>query len=369
MTSFRLASSLALVFGLSLLACTESTERAPDGGVSDASQLDADMGTRDAGALAAPPPRPTTPDGMEDNALTFALRDVVLDPSLLGDDGWERFSLDLDGQRTVSLETPTCAQNPIGRDGTLGEDNVALHSFFPAYESQVDGDLQGGARLAMGRGVNIPLVHVGGWNGDDNDPAIRVSIANVGEARNITDGLEANWDGLDTFFPRPEFFVDEDIARPRLQDDDAYVAGRVLVASFPEFTFHLPVPPRMPDPHEDPIPNPPMPVTLHDVVLVGEISTDRAALRNVVLAGRWSVADIGPALQTSGLCEGDRARMILDQLATMLGDIRTDPAGDGADPLLACDALSVGLGFRGYAGSLGGETRDRLAGDPPSPCE
>ena len=324
----------------------------PDGGgVDGGSAIDAGP------ELLHPPERPAIEDA-DGTDLTFGLRDIVLDPTIFEDGGWERFSFDLDQRLTVSQATSSCMGSVPIPDGARGEDNVFAATFVDALQRARGTDLQSYARTRMVDGDNIPMVRIEGWNGMDDDPRVLVWIGSSAQVENGEGGSTAEWDNRDVLYPNPSGFVEGDITQPLVLDDNAYVSGRILVALLPDASVAIPQSASVP----------PLALSMRDVFLVAEISVDNTRLRNARLLGRAPVVEFGRAMTESGICAGSEDQTALDILITQFVDIRANAAQDNTDPPVACDALSVGLGFTGYQVRLGAETRARTRVDPPSPC-
>lgn len=308
------------------------------------------------GPLEHPPERPDVEDAAG-NTRTFALRDIVLDPTIFRDEGWTRFSYDLDNAVSNSIETASCQGSVVIPDGPRGEDNVFCSKFIEGLQVARGEDLQSFARNYQVSGDRIPIVHISEWNLEDNDPRVSVWLANAGEIRAVS-GRSPNWDDTDTAYPVSDDFERGRLGRPRYLDDNAYVAGRFVVAAFPEFELLVPQGADVP----------PLSVRLADMLLVGQISVDARRLNRAVLTGRWQLVRIQEALSDSGVCAGSQDRVALDLLISQFADIRANSAQDNATPLMQCDSLSTGIGFTGYMVNLGEETRPFGRMVAPSPC-
>lgn len=311
----------------------------------------------DGNPLTRPPARPVMDDS-DGVDLTYGLRDIVLDPSVFDDGGWVRFAYDLDGRVTTSSATASCASQVVIADGAGGEDNAFAAQLVEGLQAARGDDLQSYARQRMISGVNIPMVHIAGFNGEDNDPKVTVWVG-VSAAVDAGDGgNSADWDGRDVMYPSTVGFLDGDIASPEVYDDNAYVANRILVAAIPDSPIYIP--------QGDDVP--PLALKMNSAILIGTISVDYAELEDVIILGRWNLVEIADALSDSGVCQGTEDRIALDLLLRQFADIRADEASDNQTPAVACNALSVGISFTGNRVILGSETRTRQGSDPPSPC-
>lgn len=348
------ASSIAI--GLTALAA---------GGcrVYDESLLDASNGT-DSGPgcpLRRPPPRPTVEDGDDGMEYVFGLRDVLLDQS---GDVWRDTGYDLDGLCTTTENyvfecTPPARPRPP-TDGNDGIDNTFGRELFPLVDLTVPG-LQDTARAAQLEG-KLPALRMRGWNGEDDDPRVDITITTGTFAVPAADDgsipefdivdfapvdpdtrerLLPDWDGEDWGFFRSDTFLDGDETRPLLRDDNAYVVGRQVVARLPERVEIL-----FPGEVVGVL------VRITDATAVGTLSADLQTLDDVVVTGRWAIIDLLSTAENVGVCRGtDNYRILSGQLDT-IADIRSSPGSGG--PGVDCDAISTAVGFTGYRMRWGG---------------
>ena len=337
-----------------------------DASVPDAAYDAASDGEVDGGetcTLRAIPERPSAEDGAGTD-VTFALRDIVLDPATFEDGGWHRFSYDLDGVCTSGVDTQSCASTVVVGDGPAGQDNVFAQIFVQALEDarNIEASLQDHARITMASGDNVPLIRLEGWNGLEDDPQVRVWMAASADVVSGVGGSQAVWDGRDVHYPNVDDFSLGDISAPNIVDDNAYVSGRKLVALLPFAPIFIP------QGSVDGVDYPPLEISLADAHLVATIGIDNTRLDDVLILGRWSITRINESISSIGICAGTDERMTLDFLLNQFADMRANPEQDNADPLATCDALSVGLAFGGYSVILGSEARDR-PDDPSSACD
>lgn len=304
----------------------------------------ADAGT-DAGPICTPRrevPRPARADG-DGTDLVFALRNVVLDQR---EGRWQEVALDLDETCTTN-ETPTATCTPRDGsgprpDGIDGVDNAFGAELLTAL-AEANPDSESEARASQDRGEAAVVLSIAGWNGEDDDRSVRAYVAQSVYAT-PSGGVRGDalaWDGTDEWFVSDADFLDRDPTQPWIEDDFAYVSGRVLVMRIPNGrSIYFPWSGNR------------MQLTLTDGILTGRISADATTITNVIIAGRWSVLDLGMALTSMGVCPGTDERVIADQLIEDAADIRGDPDTDGMGA--TCDALSVAVGLDGTRALLGG---------------
>lgn len=339
------------------------------------------LGERDSGTppmgcenLRTPPDRPpssTEGDDVEDHS--YFLRRVVLDQS---GGAWENIGLDLDGRCTQPPDndsecSPPGAPRPP-TDGNDGIDNVFGGRLFGivdiALMAQSGVDLQLTAETAQENGKG-PVMRLRGWNGTDDDPRVEVAISNSiftiapNEAGEVPpfeiDGFfepvdpttreilpRPRWDGNDVAYFREDTFLDSDPDVPLINDDNAYVAGGVVVARLPE-RFEILFPAQ----------DLGVLVRLTDARALGTLSADRLSLENVVVAGRWRVLDLLETAENIGVCADTSEYGILQGQLDNIADVRATPGSGGEG--VECNAISVGVGFTG--------TRVRYGGLQPGP--
>lgn len=324
---------------------------------------DRDAGPSDECTLRAPPPRPDVADG-DGPEVAFGLREVVMSQG----DLWGDYGYDVDEFCTVAptfraeCTPPSMPRAPL--DGPGGVDNVFGKSFFPLV-ALASPDLESQSRMSQERGTGLPIVRIFGWNGQDDDPRVEIHVMQAVFGAPGDDGPEPperpadqsasrpEWDGRDWFWVRSDAFRMNDINRPLIRDDNAYVAGRTLVA-------------RLPDRVEILFPSDiaGVRVYLTGAVVTGRISEDGLTLEDAVVSGRWGIDDLLDTAQNVGICPGSRDYSLLASQLDSIADVRSVPGTGGEG--VRCDAISLGVGFTG--------TRVRVAdlaeGPPlPNPCE
>ncbi len=303
---------------------------------------------------AHPPPRPTQPSagaGGGPGDIVFALKDIVLDQA---GDKWRSIGYDLDDlcsdppNPTVECTAPS--GGPAEIDGVRGTDNAFGHDVFPLVKT-TDPTAQTQAQSSQDKGHGALILHISGWNGADDDPAVNVWMSQSVYAipAGATAAGQPNWDGTDRFFVDQSAFAGGNLATPLIGNDNAYVVGRTLVFRLPE---------RAPIYFQSG--NGTFVLKLTDATLTARISADSTSMDPVIVAGRWSLVDIAQNFDQLGLCEGSFQRNLADNLMNSSADVRSTPGTGG--PGATCDAISVGLQFTGYRGMVGG-----LASSPALP--
>ena len=316
-----------------------------------------DTGPGDAGCIPLHPPgRPSGTDPMDGEELVFALRDIVFQPGPM----WATTGYDLDGLCSYTPDPQIeCAPPNEGAspetDGRDGIDN-SFGENFPLLLLTFVGDVQESFDSELMAGRGLVLVRIQGWNGMPDDPRVAVTIANgvrTEPATGVPDGGMADpaWDGSDVFFPASDDFVGGDESRPRIQNDNAYVAGSTVVVALPDrsefvwtgdgLVFAL---------------------VLTDPVLTATISEDEMFLEDVTISGRWARLDLLEAFEGLSFCSGSGERDALERLFDDAADVRQDSSTAG--PGVECDAVSVGVRMRGYRGVWGELTSPASAPDP-----
>lgn len=306
-----------------------------------------------------PPVRPEMPDGDDGEEYLFGLAEVFLDQ----EEEWRNIGFDLDEVCTVepTFETecrPMRRSQPPS-DGNDGIDNVFGSDLFPLVEIAVTG-LQDTARAAAEDGT-MPLMRLRGWNGEDDDRRVDVTITSaiyavpadpmtgeiptfdVVDFKPQVGGMPFRpiFDGNDYAFLREDTFFEGDPERPLIRDDNAYVAGRYVVA-------------RLPDRFEIVFPSMTVGVvvTLTDGIAVGRISDDLMMLEDVVVGGRWAILDLLSTAENVGLCMGDDNYNLLVGTLDRIADVRAQPGSGGEG--VVCDAVSAGVTFVGRRVQYGG---------------
>ena len=329
--------------------------------VFDPSLLD-DAGVGAACPLNTPPQPADEADPGGELELFFALRDIELDQ---GSDRWRTIGYDLDGRCSLPNSPDQGCRAPIGPsvaiDGEGGIDNVLGADVLPLLAAGEE-NLAAEAQLNQERGLGAVLLRIRGWNGQPNDSRVEVVFAQsvFGTPPN-PDGSRPNpvipaegviyedggmpplprWDGSDFWWARSDNFTGGDVSLPRVSDANAHIVDDVLVARIPDGSALVFAGAERG-----------VTVRLTDAVLTAEISDDGVQLNNALLAGRWAIEDILQTTATVGICQDSTEFGLLDTLLQTVADVRSTRGSDGPDAI--CDAISVGLRFRGVLGQLGG---------------
>lgn len=298
------------------------------------------------------PARPICGDRGDDGIeRSFALLEPSLDH---GSEVWRTLGFDLDGLCTDPLaETPLAeCETPSGSsvaDGPGGIDNAVgaeltntLLAFYPSYVPN--------ALASIRRGHAAMVITITEWSGAPDDPQVRVRFANAVDVVPAEyeppdagiDPLEARpdprWDGTDVAYLSATYFGAGADDEPLVADDNAYVAGGVLVA-------------RMPDRSPFDIP-----VTTADALLVSRLlvteprlvatlSPDGTDLASGFIVGRIARGDLLAYLEHLTVCPDDPETAAyhdaVSELIERTADVRATPGTGG--PGVSCDALSFAL--------------------------
>lgn len=311
-------------------------------------------GGADAGACnpIKPPTRPNASDSAGPER-SYVLRDIQIDQSL---ERWTTLGFDLDDRCSLPPEPDVECLPPAGTtpetDGERGIDNAFGHRMAPTLVG-LDNSLEARIRKDQSRGRGGILLNIRGYNGEADDPSVDVFVAQTIYA--IPHGADAKadpeWDGRDRFYCEDSAFgggPDD----PLVKNDNAYVRDGWLVVRLPDradITFNI----------DDGAVN----FRFISASIVGRISSDGQFLEDVVLSGRWALSDIALAADQLGICAGTVERKFLDNSLASFADVRATPGTGG--PTALCDAVSAGLGFRGYRGVFEGLA---VTEDAPKAC-
>ena len=313
------------------------------------------------------PARPAGDDTSMPGDVSFGLRDVVLNQTA----GVARMTgYDLDDRCTDDTNRLTECNPGMGArapatDGIDGIDNQFGAALYPLVEAAVPG-LEMRARAAQMAGNGLPILRMRGWNGTMNDPVVDITItaavfstAGTGmttpPAVTITDATHFTladgspvpapaWDGQDWAWARDDSFLGGNPDTPFVRDQQAYVVDGLIVARLParvDIVF--------------PTDTVGVLVRLTDAIATGRISADGNMLSDVVVAGRWSITDLLSTAENIGLCRGTGEYNVLQTTLFRTADVRSTPTMPG-DPVIDCDALSIGVSFTGYRMRIAGIT-------------
>ena len=306
-----------------------------------------------------PPLRPAGPDGDGPEAF-YALRNIQL---VQDRDRWRTIGYDLDGLDTQDVSDPVECTPGMGRDpetdGVGGVDNAFGHLITPlllAAEPTFASDGQ----LNETNGLGAVLVRVTGWNGGRNDSLVKVTVTqSVFGTPKVDGGIPdasvpdggvnydagvpplPRWDGNDAWWGRSDSFFSGDPLRPRIADDNAYVADGTIVM-------------RLPDRREIIFSGDTQGVVfkLTDATLTVHVLADGNTVDQALLSGRWASNDILDAIPFVGVCPATSNYTLLSNLLATSVDLRSAPGSGGAGVI--CDALSVGIGFSGIRATWAG---------------
>jgi hypothetical protein len=313
--------------------------------------------------LNRPPSRPEG-DGSGDDGETYfyAIRDLVIDQR---DDRWRTIGYDLDGicsqdpDPRVECRAPSPSAPPQ-TDGERGLDNALGKELTPIILVSLP-DISDEIRGFQDFGIGVTLIEITGWNGTSDDARVEATMSQsiFGTTReppsvenwSITD-LElringevyppAAWSGDDIWFARDDNYLDGNPDRPRVRDDNAYIADDTLVMTLPDR----------------------FPITfggdrraasffLTDAIATVKLSADRMSVEEMIIAGRFATLDFLSALGPVGICPGSDDYMAVERLLELAADVRALPGSGGSGA--TCDAVSVALLFeRGIRARFGG---------------
>lgn len=334
---------LCLAAGTATLACTVANglhvpiAEPPDSAT--ALEASAEAGT-DASTcqLATWPQRPAEgPDG-DGLELLFAMKDFDFGGST-----------GISSRKGYDLDTScTCTCRSGGAetrcdDGPGGVDN-ALAALTNGVDRPKDLMFEPALRDMLAKGLTGLLIKLAGYNGTPDDRTVRMSFYESAGLDRIDGGRGPRpvptFTKADRWSVSPGALIgnpDERVsARVALE---AYVAGGVLVATF-DTPFLLAG----------------MEIDLKTAALVADVKLDPPRLENGVIVGRW---EVGKAIAAfGGLTTGDtpvcRQPLYLGLLggACAATDVRLLRRDDGEDR--PCNAISVGIGFVAFEGTIGG---------------
>jgi len=311
-----------------------------------------------------PPPRPPGMD-TEGPEVVFGLRDVGLNQD---SERWRDIGFNLDNLISVNPAPEVECLPPAFPDaqplldGNEGIDNAFGAELFPLVKVVLP-ELDETAVDSATSGLGVVILRVRGWNGTRNDPRVDVTItqsvdgAPSGGAEEPPEvrfeGREAidvatdemlpppAWDGDDWFWVRDDTLFMDDLERPLVRDDNAYVADGMIVARLPDrvdITFSAE--------------SQGIRFRLTDAIAVAELSDDFQTLPRVTIGGRWSILDMLDTVAAVGVCEGDTEFTILSNQLNNIADIRSVPGSGGSG--VSCDAMSLGVTFAGLRGRIAG---------------
>lgn len=317
------------------------------------------------GARVPGPPDPAT-EGATEPERVFVLRDILLRQ---GQGLWRTLGWNLDERCTEPPDTdagmPDGGVDPLAgwdieciplnvgdlppEDGDECRDNN-YGQFISLGLEPLGINVQDEARDKQAQGELAFLLRLRDYNGTPNDPQVRVEVAQtvIGVPEGGVEGDPLLWDGTDVFYPAENAFNAS--GEPILADPVGYVRDGLLVMRIPprsdfrfdggDRSFQL---------------------RITDGTITARVEGDR--LEDVVVAGRWAIADFLDDLDALGVCEGDMLRGVIEAAIRGSADVLSNPDSVPGG-LVPCDALSLAIGFTGYPGVWSDETRP-APGLPP----
>jgi hypothetical protein len=269
----------------------------------------------------------------------------------LGETSGLAVGLDLDRRCTCQGEGDSCIYPPYATkdhcDGPDGRDSSAS-LIFKSLIAALGEDGFGSvfySQMAEAGEWSL-LVRVQGYNGQADDPKVKVSFY---EAPGFGAAAQPMWDGSDKWPVSTSSLADmASIDKPLYFDDNAYVSQGSLVASFPSVDVRL----KGADSY--------IAFRLTTGALVGSIqnpAVDQLGWRIVdgVLAGRWKMEDVFISLGTfkaSGATFCNDGGFIYKTFKNELcGHI--DIASTLGDATAGCDSISLGMKLQTHPAKLG----------------
>ncbi len=248
---------------------------------------------------------------------------------------------DLDRVCTALGDPPVCVQaKHAPKDGVGGRDNATGELLFEVKSTyQIIADPLGSKKdtaMIQGGAFSI-LFHVTGYNGLPDDDQVRFEWyapapfgSDTGDAG---PRLPPTWSGTDRWPIRIQDTLPDGGIGALVVDDNAYVAGNVVVASLPRGTR---------------ISGGSIDFDLSGVFVTATLETTAqgVAMSGGTLAGTWGQAQvlggIGKLFETAGKCTDFPIYQQLKSLVCSALDI----SGSGVPlPTQPCDALSIGVAF------------------------
>lgn len=307
--------------------------------------------------------RPTTPDGPDLDTFYLANRTTHMGSrnraGQLDGNAWKEVGFDLDGVctlsppcenagqagscRTESITAPVdgalCRDNQIGKLAFLFETQERLQDILPTDPE---------FNCSLCRGDYNFLLRIQGYNGAENDPAVRVDFyPSTGlEARKDLDCSRDDWDAGDpgACWTRADRWniQQESLEKPELgimsnsiaSDTSAYVRAGTLFVQMPPNTD-------MWYPSDDPG-NRLMPLRVQEGTLTGNLRETDAGwvLEDGLITGRTKAVDLLASLERIGVCPGTDAH----EDASFFAGAALDVLSSGeTQPDVPCDSLSLAL--------------------------
>lgn len=322
------------------------------------------------------PQRPTFDDPTVNMELVFRITDVQLNDEV----DWLSTGRNMDGLITTLEDTRRQCTPPAGSlppiDGPGGIDNamgeqllrVVVNFVIPCLEPALD------ASHVAGRGTL--MLWVQNWNGTSNDASVDVAMLVAADATSadledvqwddtnhrlvqasdgVTEAPEPSGAVTDQFFIRPDSFTGGANPKPRLRDASAYIADGVIVYEIPSGE-RIPLNAGIGS----------LNIVFTDGLVLAELNDGFTAIDKASLSGRFSLNALLDAGESIGVC-GDARQDVEEQFEEFL-DVMSNPATPPSDDL-SCDAMSLGIPFRGTLATIPreGGRPVRAGSDPPLP--
>lgn len=295
--------------------------------------------------LVRPPCKPAVADGPSlANPLVFAVQSMRGGMDADTPDDWQSLGLDLDCLNTGESGDPaSCIREPGAggkkvQDGLLGRDNSFgnnIGGLVRSMSASLDKNIEGAHNVGLYVGLQGILFVIEGYNGLADDPKVSVTmLVSAGTVDDAGNHKDPGWLGSDKWSIDSSClaqFSDE----PKFRDNDAYVAGHVVVARMPAgipFTFRGETSNVV--------------MSLNENITLMRLTPELTALTDGVIAGVWPKVSATEALSTFanglGVCPDHFAWPTLQTSIRESIDIRLDAV---PDPKNDCQAISIGLAF------------------------
>lgn len=305
------------------------------------------------------PQRPTFDDPTINMELVFRISDVQLNSEV----DWLNTGRNMDGLITTAANPARQCKAPAGNlppvDGPGGIDNamgeqllsVVVDFVIPCLEPALD------ASHASGEGTL--MLWVQGWNGTSNDSSVDVAMLVSADATSA-DLEDVQWDATnhrlvqasdgvteapgpsgavtDNFFVRPDSFTGGSNPIPRLRDAAAYIANGTIVYEIPSGE-RIPLNAGIGS----------LNIVFTDGLVLAELNDGFTAIDKASLSGRFSLSALLDAGESIGVCGAARDG-VEDQFQAFL-DVMSNPATPPSEDL-ECDAMSLGIPFRGSLATI-----------------
>jgi hypothetical protein len=247
---------------------------------------------------------------------------------------------DLDRVCTSLGDPPVCVQGKAApKDGVDGRDNAAGEIFFEIKSTfQIIADPIGSKKdtALVQAGAFSIVFHITGYNGQPDDDQVRFEWympAPFGSDVEAGANPPPTWNGTDRWPIRTQDSLPDGGIGPLVADDNAYVAGKVVVASLPRGSR---------------IAGGSIDFDLSGVFVTATLDTtpQGTAMSAGTLAGTWGQAQvlggIGKLFESVGKCTDFPLYQNLKSLVCGALDVS---ASGVPLPTQPCDALSIGVAF------------------------